>query len=198
MLHPAASLLTWLVFAISLQWFRLAWLAGVAVACLLLAILFAGERAINLLRRSRWLILSLVVLYLFATPGEYLPGMLGDIGLTFEGLHQGAGQLGRLLTMLSSLALLHQAIGTPGLLAGCHFLLRSFPGGETTVVRLMLVLEHVEQKQAIGWRKWLGPVAPELATPADRITLSMPRFRWIDGVWSICMAGLLLFLTLRP
>lgn len=189
--HPATLLLTWLGFAVSLQWFAVSWLIGVAAACAFLAFLTATERSVNLLHRSRWLFLSLTLLYFFATPGEYLPGILGDIGMTYEGLNQAAEQVGRLLAMLASLAILHQAVGTQGLLAGFHCLLKPFPGREATVVRLMLVLDHVEQKHRIGWREWLMPHVRSHDAAPDRLALAMPRFRWVDGAMLLCALGML-------
>lgn len=191
MLHPVVPLLTWLIFAIGLQWLALSWLIVVAGASFVLACLTAAERTANLLRRSRWLLLSLVVLYGFATPGEYLPGIPGDIGMSWDGLHHGAVQLGRLLAMLTSLAVLHQAVGTHGLLAGLHSLLKPFPWRAVTVLRLMLVLDYVERKQQIGWREWLAPQIPNHETLPDRLTLTVPHFRWIDVIVLLFIATLL-------
>lgn len=198
MLHPATLFFSWLVFAVSLRWLSSGWVAVLAVSCVALALMLASERSINLLRRSRWVFISLVVLYLFATPGEYLPGILGDIGLTYEGIHQGGEQIGRLLAMLTSLAMLHQMLGTRGLLAGLHCLLKPFPGREATVVRLMLVLEYVEQKHQIGWREWLLPNFQGEGPLSDSLVLDMPRFHWPDGVMALLAVGVCVVMTVLP
>lgn len=198
MLHPATQLLLWLAFSAGLPWLPVAWLIAVALACIFISLAWAKQRILNLLRRSRWLIFSLAVLYAFATPGEYLSGMLGNVGLTYEGLRQGGEQIGRLLAMLASLALLHQSVGTPGLLTGLHCLLKPFPGRETTVVRLMLVLEYVEQKSDARWREWLLPNVQPDEVLKDRLVLSMPRFRWLDGALIMLASGLLLVMLIRP
>lgn len=198
MLHPAALLFSWLVFATSLQWLTVSWLMGVATACAALAFLTATKRTINLLRRSRWLLISMALLYLFATPGEFLPGLLGEIGLTYEGLSLGGEQVSRLLAMLTSLAILHQAVGTQGLLLAIHYLLKPFPWRGATVVRLMLVLDNVEQRQPSGWREWLMPKVLGHEPLPDRLALAMPPFRCSDGILMLCMAGLLLLVIFRP
>lgn len=198
MLHPASLLLIWLGFALGLQWLPVSWLIVLAMACVIVALAMATERSFNLLRRSRWLLLSLAVLYLFATPGEYLPGILGDIGLTYEGLRQGGEQIGRLLAMLASLAVLHQTVGTQGLLTGFHCLLKPFPWREATVVRLMLVLEYAEQKSQVRWREWLLPSMQTDGALPDSLVLSMPRFRWADGVLMLTVIGFLLVMLIRP
>lgn len=197
MLHPATQLLVWLAFATGLQWLPDAWLIVLAPLCIFISLVVAKQRTIDLLRRSRWLLASLAVLYLFATPGEYLPGILGDGGLTYEGLQQGGAQIGRLLTMFASLAVLHQSVGTPGLLAGFHCLLKPFPWHETTVVRLLLVLEYVEQKRHVRWREWLLPGAQTDETLTDGLVLSMPHFHWLDGIAIMTLIGLLLVMLVQ-
>lgn len=152
---------------------------GLAALCLVLALTLAAARSLNLLKRSRWLLLSLAILFLLLTPGEFLPGIGGDLRLTYEGLWRAGEQLSRLLAMLASLALLHEKVGTCGLLTGLYCLLRPFPSRDATVVRLMLVIEFVEQKQQIGWREWL--VAEVFPTDApENFHLPMPPFHWRD------------------
>jgi energy-coupling factor transport system permease protein len=179
MWHPASLLLAWLGFALALQWVSLPWQLALAAVSIVLAGILATKRCLGLLKRSRWLLLSLCVLFLFVTPGAYLPGIWGRIGLTYEGLHQGGEQLSRLLAMLSSLALLHERIGTRGLLAAFYWWLGPFAWRKTTVVRLMLVLEFVEQRRKLGWREWLVPEEGNDERPG-RYSLGMPPLRLHD------------------
>jgi len=187
MWHPASLLLSWFGLVLVLQQLSLFPLIILTLACLVLAAIHAPERSRSLLWRSRWLLLSLAILFLFATPGEFLPGAWGDIGLTYEGLRQCGEYLGRLLTMLASLALLHQTLGTQGLLAGFYWLLGPLPGRKATVVRLMLVLEFVEQKRQTNWREWLVPERLD-KVPYDSYSLAMPMFHLRDKT----LIGLLL------
>jgi energy-coupling factor transport system permease protein len=191
MWHPASLLLTWLGFALVLQWISLPWLMFLSLTTVGLSLCSAFERSRNLFRRSRWLLLSLLILFVFVTPGEFLPGVWGRLGLTYEGLRQGAEQLGRLLAMLSSLALLHQYLGTQGLLAGFHSLLAPFPWRRATVVRLLLVIEFVEQKHKLGWREWLQPEGEPALAP-DSFVLVAPPLHARDKL----LIGLLLALLL--
>lgn len=191
MWHPASLLLTWLGFALVLQWLSLPWLMFLSLASVGLSLWSAFERSRNLFRRSRWLLLSLLVLFVFVTPGEFLPGVWGRLGLTYEGLRQAAEQLGRLLAMLSSLALLHQHLGTQGLLSGFHWLLAPFPWRRATVVRLLLVLDFVEQKRRLGWREWLLPEGEQAASP-EVFVLAVPPLLARDRL----LMGLLLAIFL--
>lgn len=179
MWHPASLLLFWIGFALLMQWLPFAWLAGLAAFSLLLAARFASRRSKVLLWRSRWLLLSLGGIFLFFTPGEFLPGLAGTLGLTFEGMEQAAVQLGRLLAMLASLALLHEQVGTQGLLGGLYWLMGPVPWRKTTVVRLMLVLECVEQKQSVSWREWLVPGAANGDMP-EQYRLDLPKLQSRD------------------
>lgn len=198
MFHPATLLFAWLVFALALQWLDVFWLIAVAAICVILALALAPKHTRALLWRSRWLLLSLAMLCFFATPGEYLPGFAGTIGLTYEGARQGAEQSGRLLAMLASLALLHRQLGTAGLLAGLHWLLQPFAWREKTVVRLMLVLDTVERRRAISWREWLTPAAYEEPALPARLTLSLPRFHAADaGLMLLLVATLVVVLSGR-
>jgi hypothetical protein len=190
MWHPASLLLSWFGFVLVLQQLSLFPLIILTLACLVLAAVHAPERSRNLLWRSRWLLLSLAILFLFVTPGEYLPGAWGEIGLTYEGLRQCGEYLGRLLALLASLALLHQTLGTPGLLAGFYWLLGPLPGRKTTVIRLMLVLEFVEQKRQTGWREWLMPERADTAPPGC-YSLAMPPIHLRDKI----LIGLLLLMA---
>ena len=160
MFHPASLLLTWAGFAIGLQWCRLTWLLPLLLMTFVLAIWWAARRSRQLLWRTRWLLLSLLLLFLFATPGEYLPGLAGQLGMTREGLGLAGEQISRLLILLLSLALLHERLGNQGLMTGLYWLLQPFAWRDMTVVRLMLVLEYVEHKSSLSaWRRWFADEA---------------------------------------
>lgn len=191
MWHPASLLLYWFGLVLVLQQLSLFPLAVLTLACLGLAMVHAPERCRSLLWRSRWLLVSLAILFLFVTPGEYLSGVWGDIGLTYEGLRQYGEYLGRLLSMLASLALLHERLGTPGLLAGFYWLLKPLPGRQTTVVRLLLVLEFVEQKRQTNWREWLAPEPADTILP-EGYRLAMPAFQLRDKI-AIALLPLMVF-----
>lgn len=179
--HPAALLLAWIGFALSLQWAGLAAVLAAAFLSLATALYFAPIRCRNLLYRSRWLLLSLAILFVFFTPGEYIDGVAGRIGITREGLVLGGEHLSRLLALLASLALLHEHLGTQGLLAGFYVLLSPLPWREVTVVRLMLVLEDVERRPAGGWREWLSE-AGAADGEATALSLQQQEFRMRDLV----------------
>ncbi len=197
MFHPASLLLSWFGLALTLQWLALEWLLPIACGFSLAAVVIAPERSLNLLKRSRWLLVSLAVLYFLMTPGEFVPGVAGAIGITYEGLRQGGKQIALLLAMLASLALLHRMVGTTGLLAGSHWLLSPFPWREATVVRLMLVLEYLEQGRHAYWREWLTPNPENETTLPDKFVLGKPQFQLPDCALLLFVTGLAIAVMIR-
>jgi energy-coupling factor transport system permease protein len=166
MFHPATLFLVWGVAVLVMQSWDGAGLLMTLVFVTIAAAWIAPERSRQLLGRTRWLLLSVCLIFVFGTPGEYLPGTAGMAGVTWEGIKLGLAHLARLLVLLLSLALLHQHLGTAGMLSGWYWLLRPFSRRNVTVVRLMLVLELVEQSAGpTDWRHWLDSQnAPESMT----------------------------------
>lgn len=195
-LHPATLLLVWfglVLFLQSLSVFQLAWAAALALP---IAVALARARVFVLIRRARWLLLSIAMLFALATPGERLPGGAGDLGVTYDGLILGAEHVLRLLLLLTTLALLHQHLGTGGILAGLYWLLtplaRLYGLRERIVVRLMLVLEYVETPGQRDWRSWLSAVELPARGP-QHLDLAVARVRQVDWLVLTVLAGLALF-----
>lgn len=186
--HPATLLTAWSGFALSLSFLPLAALAALAIPLAAAAIVLARRRTFGLLKRARWLFLSIALLFAFATPGLLLPGLWGRIGLTHDGLALAAEHVARLLLLLTSLSLLHEMLGTAGLLSGLYWLLAPLRRAwcERIVVRLMLVVEFVEGGAGGGWREWMGG---EDAGPAS-LALSVRKSRWHDALALILVVAL--------
>ncbi|MBU1236137.1 MAG: hypothetical protein KJ634_06600 [Gammaproteobacteria bacterium] len=190
--HPATLLFAWGALVTFMQPLGPKGLAWIAILVLPIAVLFARRRTVLLIRRSRWLFLSIALLFVLATPGQRLPGVLGDIGVARDGILLAAEHILRLLLLLASLATLHERLGTTGMMAGMHWLLAPIAHWRTLreriVVRLMLVLDHVEGAKAANWREWLnqdqhGP---------DHLTLVVGTARVVDWV-TMALLGLLVF-----
>lgn len=181
--HPATLLLFWGGLVLFLQTLQTAGLALAASAVLPLSIMLAWPRTWTLIRRARWLLLSIAVLFTLATPGERLPGLTGEFGVTYDGLLIAAEHVLRLIVLLSTLAILHERLGNDGLIAGLHWLLGPLASWrelqERIVVRLMLVLDYVETEPRAGWRGWL--VVGDVSGP-ERISLNSGRVRCQDWV----------------
>ncbi|HZV54406.1 MAG TPA: hypothetical protein VFF82_05640 [Rhodocyclaceae bacterium] len=197
-LHPATLLVVWVGFVIVLQPLAISGLAWAALVALPVPLLLATRRTYLLIRRARWLLFSITMLFALATPGERLPGAIGDVAVTYDGLRLAAEHVLRLILLLASLALLHEHLGTVGMMAGLHWLLAPLAGWRTLreriVVRLMLVLDNVETSPGGNWRDWLvvdssGPDSLNLAVdslhPLDWAILGLLAVLAVTAAWSV-------------
>lgn len=192
-LHPATLLLCWGGLVIFLQTLSLGELGWASSLLLPVSLLLARRRTRVLIRRARWLLLSIAILFSLSSPGERLPAPVGDLGVTYDGLRMAAEHVLRLVLLLASLAVLHERLGNEGLIAGLHWLLRPLASWrearERIIVRLMLVLDYVETEPRGGWRAWLsgdvsGPDTLVLVTgSARRLDWAILGILAAVGIW---------------
>lgn len=181
--HPASLLLAWGCMVVLLQ--RLPFesllpisLSAVAVACLLAKPLF-----LSMLRRTRWLFLTLFVLFSTMTPGVFVPAPWSLGIVTQEGLFAAAEHLLRLAAMLALVAILLDTLEQRAIVAGLFLLLRPFDACgidcERISVRLLLVLDQVAADRS-GWRQLLRQ--PILGTGTTSICLHVAPLQSRDVV----------------
>lgn len=144
-LHPASQILLGAAFLLaastrdgaSLFWICLVTSGG--------ALAYARRHALMILRRSRWLLLTMVVLFGWMTPGTPVAGLPAA---TDEGLRLAAESVARLLIAISVVAVLLNSLPPPALVAGLRSLLSPLAclGAfrDQLAVRLMLTLQAVE------------------------------------------------------
>ncbi|RLJ62784.1 CbiQ family ECF transporter T component [Sulfurisoma sediminicola] len=201
MLHPAAWIALWGVMAILLQVLEPRWLAAIAVPVLALAAYFAGREVLRLLRRARWLLLTIGILFVFATPGERLPVPFGSVGLSVDGLVVAGEHLLRLVVLLATLAWLWRALGYEGLLSGLHCLLHPLGSlRDRIVVRLVLALDYVERDaRARDWRAWLGAGldADDGGEPTDIVRLAVRPLRLVDRTALLACGAVLMLMLFK-
>ena len=166
--------------------------------------LHAGATSLyRLLRRSRWLILMLLVIFAFATPGEYLAGWPLEFAPTYEGLHAGGVQAIRLAVMLGGIAYLLSTTTRNELISGIYMLLWpiSYTGGspERFAARLWLTLHYVEQQPRTdpwqGWRRFSLASESE-PLPVQPMLLDIPRFGAMDWIAFLLMCTVVLWWNL--
>ena len=191
--HPATRLIAWLALLIAVQC-----LSG---AVLLAACLFAplaGARVMRrggrLVWRTRWLLLSLLLVFAWGVAGE--PLWSGSLAPTREGVDEALKHLGRLVLVLVSVAAFLEFMPLAELLAATHALLaplrRLGVDSDRGVVRLMLVLRYVETlPRPRDWKSLLD--IPETAA-CETIEIEHQALRWLDGcVMAGLLGGLVLF-----
>lgn len=147
--HPASLILLGLaaLLAASSRDGMALLLAGLGLA--LMALVAATSHLRLLLRRSRWLLLTMLVMFAWLTPGTPLPNIPGA---TREGLLLAGDNMARLLIALSTVALLLKALPPPELVAGMRSLLAPLAllkiSRDRIAVRLALTLNEVEASRS--------------------------------------------------
>jgi hypothetical protein len=190
-LHPVSLLLAWVAAAVALQHLSSSGLFFAAVVIVPCVALLANARAWQMLRRSRWLLLSLALLFAFGTPGRLMPPIPW---LTREGLDLAVEHVLRLGLLLLMLALLLQRLELDRLMSGLFLLLAPLaPFGfdrRKAVARLMLVIDYVQSGHGKKWRDWLAPGSA--AAPAP-LALALTPLRYADYA-TIALLAMAVFL----
>lgn len=158
-MHPIIRLLSLLVFIAVLA---LGAPAGLPAGLFLLLLLYGlGGRAhlaglLGLVRGIRWLLLSILVLYSWWTPGTALWTGLGAYGPTLEGLAQGGVRAGVLLAIVAAVHWVMSTTDRSELLAAVVALTRPLRwlglNHERLAVRILLTLETVPEVRALTTR----------------------------------------------
>jgi energy-coupling factor transporter transmembrane protein EcfT len=181
-LHPALQIILWCLLVALMQRLELLPLCGVAGVLLLLGGIFAGKKLLQLLRRTRWIMLSLLVIYAYSTPGQPLLEMLGAWSPVREGLADGAMQLLRLLAALSSLAILLDRLHRLALISGLYSLFAPLAwlglSRERCAIRLALTLHYAEVAMLRSHARWQDALQG-LFEPHDEVlqAIVLPLYR---------------------
>ncbi len=201
--HPASLILLWLALLVAIS-VRSG--AALMLACLALgafALVHAGAHLQRLLRRSRWLLLTLFIVFVWMTPGTPLPFMPGA---SAEGLHLAIEHIAHLLLALATLALILQALTPVELVAGMHSLLAPLcwlgVSRNRIAVRLMLTLEEAErevgQTRGVQGRFCIpcGQIQKVAAVSADVLHLPQAGMGASDAALGLASCALLATLWL--
>jgi energy-coupling factor transporter transmembrane protein EcfT len=169
-LHPAVIIFWWGCYTASVQSLQAEGALLMGVPLLFLACVLSGARLLTLLRRTRWVMFSLLVIYGYATPGAAVWETLAQFSPTWEGLADGLLQLGRLVFALAGLAILLSRLTQQQIISGLYVL--AYPlrycglSRERVAVRLALTLYYAESLMregasglTTGMEALLAPVA---------------------------------------
>ena len=184
--HPAAQILTWCLLVATMQALAPVGLLMAAGLILLVAFVISRHKFILLLRRTRWIMLSLLLIYAYSTPGQPLSDALGLFSPSHEGLVDGVVQLARLLAALAGLAILLDRLHRLQLIAGLYTLFAPLQwlglSRERFAVRLALTLHYAEVamlRDKHAWQDTLHSLfEPHNETGGDK-QLELPLFRFM-------------------
>jgi energy-coupling factor transport system permease protein len=201
--HPAAQILVWCLLVATMQVLTLGALLVAAGIIFPLALLVSARKLMQLLRRTRWIMLSLLLIYAYSTPGQPLLDGLGMLSPSNEGLSDGVLQLTRLLAALAGLAVLLDRLHRLQLIAGLYTLLAPLQligvSRERVAVRLALTLHYAEVamlRETHTWQDNLRNLFEPHDEESKQIELPLYRFAIHDGLL-VGLALLMLFETLR-
>lgn len=154
-MHPLVRVVVVLVFVAGMALAQpLLLLAG--GLSLFLAFSLAGFPALpallGMVRRLRWLLLAIVVIYGWWTPGEFLITDMGGLSPTQQGLEQGFRRVAALICIVSAVHLLIQITERGQLLSALLLITGPFLQAQAKqrfAIRLLLTLEAVGQVQQL-------------------------------------------------
>ena len=148
-MHPLVKILC---FMLVLLLTSMASATGLFLLLIFFCLIFLGiknKSFLHAVRRMRWLLLSLMIIYAFGTPGELIPLFPINFSPTYEGLLLGWLQIEKLLIALAALSLLLISSSRGQMLLGLYMLLMPFKfiglNIERFAARLMLTLDYVEE-----------------------------------------------------
>jgi len=200
--HPAAQILTWCLMVAILQALTLGTLLIAASFILFFASVVSGRKFMQLLRRTRWILFSLLLVYAYSTPGQPWMEVLGMFSPSREGLIDGVLQLTRLLVALAGLAMLLDRLHRQQLIAGLYTLFAPLQwiglSHERMAVRLALTLHYAEVAMVRGTSTWQDTLH-SLFEPHGEITrqmeLPLSRFGIRDALL-LCSALAMLWMAI--
>ena len=169
MFHPTALILLWICFAVATQSLQAAGLLLAGVPLLVVACVLSTARLLTLLRRTRWIMLSLLLIYAYTTPGEAMWTSLAQFGPTQEGLADGLLQLCRLAFALAGLSIVLSLLSQQQLISGLYTL--AYPlcclglSRERIAVRMALTLHYAESAMLDTATDWRGSIEHLLTAP---------------------------------
>lgn len=147
-MHPIVKVVLLISLLLLINMLNVNWVLIISVTVCGFAVCSKGNRFLKVLKRMRWLWLSLLLVYSFSTPGEYVIYIPNAIAPTLEGIEAGLSQIARLCTVLACLHLLFSNSSKEELLAALYYLLIPFKWIGLDVasfaVRLYLTLDYVE------------------------------------------------------
>jgi energy-coupling factor transport system permease protein len=189
-MHPFVKIACFFFLLLLLQYLSPSTIAVLCgLICLLAAVLNLPHFS-QLIKRMRWLFVSLLLVYGYATPGEYLAFLPLNVAPSYEGLHLGLMQIAKLLIAVASLSALFASASKSQLMAGLWTLLSPLRlvglNVERFTVRMLLTLHYVEQMAVQPKLKLDFSQLDKLALASDEpdarlpLILAQPAFSWFD------------------
>jgi energy-coupling factor transport system permease protein len=164
---------------------------------------FRISRFFVMMRRMRWLFLSIFLIYAYTTPGQYLLGFPLEVAPTYEGLHAGLIQIGRIALVIAGVAVLMATSTREVLMVGIYSIIKPLGligvSPERFTARLYLTLQYIEtsefksKNEKSAWHQMLNLnfYSHEQSLTDEKIRLDFPKVGFFDAIY---IAGLVLLI----
>lgn len=155
-MHPVIRIVTFVVFSLGVVFGNVQHLLLALLLLVLGYSLWQPTRfSLNwkMLRRMRWLFLSILVIYLWFTPGQLLIPAIGAWSPSWEGIRLGVYRVASLVFIVLAVNLLIKSNARDELIAGIMWLLRPLRllglPDERLAVRIALTFDVVHEVQGV-------------------------------------------------
>jgi len=189
-MHPFVKILLFIFILLFMSYLSNAFLLLVSLTLFTYATWLAQSSFLRVVKRMKWLFISIFIIYAFSTPGEYIRYIPVSVAPTVEGCTLGVMQIAKLLATLAILSILFVTSSKEQLMLGLHILLSplNLLGLKTDrfTARLLLTLDYVEElaaKERLMFRfDQLDNMLSitELTHKGREITLQNLPFIWTD------------------
>lgn len=192
-MHSGALILLWLGVVTLIQFVSPQSLAVVTMVLALVASGYCAGRSARLVRRIRYLLLAIVVVFAGFTPGEALIAAWPELSPSREGVVLALEHVGRILSVVLCVSILMQAMPNSRLVGGLHALLRPFEvfgfPADRVAVRTLLVLDYVNSEAAMDWKTWLRD---DVETASEPIVVRREALGWVEAAVVLALVGVLI------
>lgn len=187
-MHSGLQVFLWLAVVAGLQFLEVLPLTVALCLSVILGAVFAPERSVRLVRRVRFIVIAIVILFAGFTPGEALFVDWPRLSPSREGVWLAYEHAVRVLVVVLLVSLLLERMPPQRLIGAIHALMRPFGvigfPADRVAVRTLLVLRFVEAEKPPKWQEWIRDDSNDLH---DLIEVDREAFGMLDR----CVVGVL-------
>jgi energy-coupling factor transport system permease protein len=202
-LHPSLRISALVLMVVLLPSLKLNHLLFLGATLVVMLLYFRISRFFVMIRRMRWLFLSIFLIYAYTTPGQYLIGFPLEVAPTSEGLHAGLLQVSRIALVIAGVVVLMATSTREVLMVGIYSIIKPLSligiSPERFTARLYLTLQYIEtsefksKNEKSAWQQMLklNFYSHEKVLTDEMIRLDLQKIGLFDA---ICIAGLVLLI----
>lgn len=192
-MHSGLLIVLWLIGVAALQVLGYEALLLAVGICAVAAFSYAPRRSWRLLKRVRFILIAIAVLFGGFTPGEAVFAGWPRVSPSREGIELAIEHGGRVLAVVFCVAMLMEHLPPARLVGAIHGLLRPFERlgfpADRVAVRILLVLRLVDADVPHSWKAWIKDDSNDLHGPIEVVR---ERFRMIDA--AVALAAMLVMI----